>query len=289
MRTLIAVVCAAVLAALPACSPAGVPSSLFDSAGYHVRGDTVFFLQAFPGKAAQVEGADAASFTALDRTFATDASTVYVSGRPLPDADPSSFVLLDRPDFAKDGRHVYQRDKVISDDPAHFQLLGGNLAKDDRAVYWSDGRVLSEDPEHFSIVSDADYYLFTKDGQTVQVNGTPIVGADPATFRVLTGGYAQDGRGTYYFTGRIGEADAASFEVLDGSFARDARRAYWMGRPIPGADGATFRVLNANFECAADRAHAYYREEVIEAADPRSFPPGRAVTGCSESAIYFVP
>lgn len=289
MRTLIAAACVAVMAAMPACSRDASPNAMFDSAGYHVRGDAVFYLQAFPGKAAQIDGADAASFEPLDRTFAKDRSTVYVDGRPLPEAKPGSFVLLDRPDFAKDDGHVYERDTVVSDDPGHFELLDGNLAKDGKAVYWSDGRVLSEDPEHFSIISDSDYYLFTRDGRTVHVNGNPVIGADPDTFEVLRGGYARDERGIFYFTNRIVDADAPTFEVLDGPFARDDHHGYWMGTPIPGADGATFHVLNANFECAADRTHAYYRGDRIADADPRSFPPGYAVTGCSETSVFLAP
>jgi hypothetical protein len=56
---------------------------------------------------------------------------------------------------------------------------------------------------------------------------------------------------------------------------------------IGGADPATFRVLNAAFECSADAARAYYRQTVIAGADPRSFPPDRAVTNCSETTISF--
>jgi hypothetical protein len=289
VRTLIAACCVAVLAVLPACSRSSAPNSLFDSAGYHVHDDRVYFLQAFPGKAAEVRGADPSSFQALDRTFAKDRSTVYVDGRALPGADPASFVLLDRAFLARDRDHVYQRDRVLSDDPEHFELLRANLAKDATAVYWSDGSVLSTDPARFAIVADADHYLFTKDGRSVQLNGKTIVGADPATFEVLEGGYARDAAAIFHLTDRIADADAASFGVLGGSFARDARHAYWMGKPIPAADGATFRVLNANFECTADLARAYYRNQVIPDVDPGSFPPGRAVTGCSESGIYFAP
>ena len=274
---------------MTACGRDAAPNSLFESAGYHVRGDTVFYLRGFPGKASQVDGADAASFDPLDRTFAKDRSTVYVDGRPLPDANPDSFVLLDRPDFAKDDGHVYQRDTVLSDDPANFELLDGNLAKDGRAVYWSDGRVLSDDPTHFSIVSDSDYYLFTKDDRTVHVNGNPVVGADPATFRVLEGGYSRDDAGIFYGPNRIADADVPSFDALEGPFARDARHGYWMGTPIPDADGGTFHVLNADFECAADATHAFYRDDVIVDADPRSFPSGHAVTGCSEKSVFFAP
>ena len=102
--------------------------------------------------------------------------------------------MLDRGGFAKDRNHVYQLDRPISDDPAHFELLDGGLSKDGTAVYWTDGGVLSDDPAHFAIVSNSDHYLFTKDSRTVHVNGNPIADADPATFHVLQGAYAQDGR-----------------------------------------------------------------------------------------------
>ncbi|WP_264040420.1 DKNYY domain-containing protein [Mycolicibacterium hodleri] len=289
MRRLTAAVCVAVVAALAGCDRGGSPDSLFDSAGYHVRGDAVFYLQAFPGKAVEVGGADAATFDPLDRTFGKDRSTVYVDGRALADADPATFELLDRPDFAKDADHVYQRDTVFSDDPDHFELLDGNLARDSDAVYWSDGRILSDDPAHFRIVSDSDYYLFTRDDRVVQVNGNPVAGADPATFRVLRGGYSRDDHGVFYFTDRIAAADPRTFDVLEGPFARDARHGYWMGKPVPDADGATFHVLNAAFECSADDTHAYYRDDVIVDADPRSFPPGHVVTGCSETSVFVAP
>jgi hypothetical protein len=279
--------CLAVLALLPACSWNGPPNSLFEAAGYHVKGDKVYYLNAFPGKAFQIDGVDVASFTVFDETYAKDASTVYLDGAPLVGADPATFELLDRPDFTRDKYRVYQRDRVLSDDPANFELLDGELSKDSHAVYWSDGRVLSEDPEHFAIISNVDYYLFTQDSNTVHVNGNPIAGADPATFRVIHGAYAQDGARVYYFTDEMAHVDAGTFQVLESSFAKDASNAYWMGKPIPGADPATFRVLNANFECTTDARHAYYRQTVIAGADPSTFPQGRAATNCSDTSISF--
>jgi hypothetical protein len=187
------------VALVPACSRNKPPHSLFEAAGYHIRGDKVYYLDAFPGQARELEDADAASFEAVTSTYARDKSNVYFFGRPIPGADPSSFELLDRPDVFKDRNHVYLNDQPISDDPAHFELLDGSLAKDSTSVYWSDGSVLSDDPTHFVIVSNKDHYLFTKDSRTVHVNGNPIHSADPVTFRVLRGAYAQDDRHIFYF------------------------------------------------------------------------------------------
>lgn len=272
---------------LLSCSRNGPPNSLFDRAGYHVSDNKVYYLSAFPGRAVEVADADPASFRALDSTYGTDESHVFINGAVLPGADAASFALLDRAGLAMDRDHVYQRDRVISDDPAHFELLDGELARDRHTVFWSDGSVLSDDPAHFAIVSNADHYLYTRDGSTVHVNGNPIQGADPATFHVLQGAYARDERRVFYFDQPVADANLPSFRLFEGPYAADSSRVYWMGTLIEGADPATFRVLNADFECSADDRRAYYRQTVIAGADPQTFPPGRAVTNCSDTSISF--
>lgn len=278
-------VLAAVLLVLAGCGHQ--PNSLFDAAGYHVRDGAVYYLNAFPGSAFQIEGADVDSFEVLDAAYARDRHTVYLDGRRLPDADPITFAVLARPGYAKDARHIFVRDRILSTDPAHFQLLGGELAKDSGAVYWSDGTVLSHDPQHFVIVSDTDHYLFAKDGANVYVNGNTIAGADPPSLRVLGGAYATDRDRVYYFSDAIVGADRASLRFLQDAYAADDRRAYWMGKEIPGADPGSFRVLNGAFECTADADRAYYRQQVIAGADPRTFPANRQVIGCSAAEISF--
>lgn len=283
-----AVISAVLLIAVPLASCSGRPNSVIDEAGYHVRGDRVYFLSDFPGTAFQIRGADPGSFHSYDSRFAGDHGAVYFQGRPLPGADPATFMLLaTRPGWAKDRSHVYHHDRVVSDDVEHFTLLGGGLAKDSSAVFWSDGSVVSDDPEHFTVIFDDDHYLFTKDANVVEVNGTVIAGAEPSTFRVLQGGYARDGRSIFYFTDQVVDADPATFEPLAGSYARDGRHAYWMGGAIQGADPASFRVLNANLECSSDSGRAYYQDTPIAGVDPGSFPPGESATGCTETSITF--
>jgi len=272
---------------LGGCSREDEPNSLVDAAGYHVRDDTVWYLNPFPGKAFEIGDADPGSFQAIDRTYARDRERVFINGQLLGGAHAESFRLLDRPGFSQDRDRVYQHDQPISTDPGHFELLAGDLAKDSVNVYWTDGTVLSGDPANFSIISDIDHYLFAKDGGTVFVNGNAVVAADPATFRVLDGAYSRDDRNAFYFDGRIPGADTATFRPLDGPYAVDAARVYWMGTVIDGADPATFAVLNANFECSADSTRAFYRRTVIADADPAAFPSDRAVTGCSETTISF--
>lgn len=287
MRRFIAVAGAVLLALVAGCSRSEEPDSLFDDAGYHVRGNTAYYLNPFPGKAFAIDGADAATFEALDRTYARDRQHVFINGQLLPGADAATFRLLDRPGFSKDHSRVYQHDQPISSDPDNFGFLAGGLARDSTSVYWTDGTVLSGDPQNFVIISDSDHYLFAKDSGTVFVNGKAIVGASPATFQLAQGAYATDDTGVFYFDGQIEGADVATFRPLEGPYALDDARVYWMGKPIHGADPATFAVLNANFECSADHTRAFYRQAVIAGADPAAFPPGRSVTGCSETTISF--
>jgi hypothetical protein len=135
--------------------------------------------------------------------------------------------VLNRSGFAKDRNHVYQLGRPISDDPAHFELIDGGLSKDTAAVYWTDGSVLSDDPAHFAIVSNNDHYLYTKDSHSIHVNGNPIPDADPATFQVLQGAYAQDGR----------------------SSVQRTPRAYYRQTVIAGADPRTFPSGRAVTNC----------------------------------------
>src|SRR4051812_33939319 len=146
MRKTIAALCLVAVALSPACSRNKSPNSLFDGAGYHVRGDKVYYLAAFPGTAAEIVGADPTSFKAFDSTYAKDTSNAYFDGHPIAEADAPTFDVLKRDGFAKDRSHVYLLDRSISDDPAHFELLDGGLSKDSTSVYWTDGSVLSKDP-----------------------------------------------------------------------------------------------------------------------------------------------
>ena len=286
MRTIVAFAALLMSVVLAGCGT-GEPNSLFDVAGYHVRDGAVYYLNAFPGKAFAVDGADAGSFEVLDRSFARDRHAVYLDGRSLADADPATFRLLDRSGYAADAHRVYLRDQVISTDPEHFELLDGDLSRDGVAVYWPDGSVLSDDPEHFAVISNTNHYLFTRDSDRVHVNGNPVAGADPRTFRVIGGAYAVDGVRAFYFDGAVAGADALSLRHLEGAYAADGRAAYWMGQVIDGADPVTFRVLSAALECSADATRAYHRRDVIRGAAPGAFPPDRPVTGCSTERITF--
>jgi hypothetical protein len=110
-RKSIAALCIAALAILPACSRSH--NSFFDKPGYYVRGDKVYYLDAFPGSAAEIAGADAATFQPLAGPYAKDRLRAYFHGGPIPRADTSTFQALDNT-YARDRRQVYAGAEVIA-------------------------------------------------------------------------------------------------------------------------------------------------------------------------------
>ena len=68
MRRVLALMMVLTAVLVPGCG--GEPNTLFEATGYHVRDGHVFYLNAFPGRGFQVDGADADSFEVLDGGYA---------------------------------------------------------------------------------------------------------------------------------------------------------------------------------------------------------------------------
>ncbi len=264
------------------------PNSLVDHSGYYVRGNRVYYLNAFPGSAIIMNEADVQTFQILDEIFARDKSRVYFDGVPIPNADAPSFQLLTVSFFAKDKNHVYEADKIFSDDPAHFEFLNDrfNLSRDSQAVYWGK-KIISTDPTHFVIIAIDNNSIFTKDQKTVQLNGNPIPDANPQTFKHLQDVYARDDQHIFHLYKTIADADIDTFTIIEPEYSRDARHVFFGERTIANADPKSFRVLNAKQRCAADQQHAYFEDRIIPNVDPSTIPTNRTVDSCNANGIFF--
>jgi hypothetical protein len=115
-----AALCFLAVAILLACTRNGPPNSLFESAGYHVRDGKAYYLNAFPGKAFEIGGADAATFqrstppmratsngstsmAVLRGAYARDDQHVFYFDLQIADADLSSFGVSTAPTQATPG------------------------------------------------------------------------------------------------------------------------------------------------------------------------------------------
>jgi len=198
--------------------------------------------------------------------------------------------------------------RVLSIDPQTFQDLmpartaglrcAAGYARDARTVVYEGRPLLGAHAKSFQVLDDGWGLYYAKDRRRVYAGGKPI-SDDVASFQVLGGGYATDGKHGFYGSVRLpgrnftmpvpgsGYAktdsavfvhgkvlsgiDPASFQVFENSsYARDRTSVLVDGEVIPGADPATFEVLAAPVRHARDRRHVYYGKKVVEGADPAS-------------------
>lgn len=258
------------------------PPGALDRSGYHVRGSKIFFLPNWTSRAWEMEGVDLATFEfplpkGTDADYAKDKQNLYWRGHKVEGLDPKTFEILDS-GYARDARNVYRNGTLICDDAAHFETVSGNFVKNSHTVYrlHPSTTPVSHDPANFREIFAQDGYSYCADLKQVYVNGNPIPGADPATFRVLEGGYTRDAGQSFYFAQPMPEGtEIESLEILTGAYAKDAARVYHLGQVVAGADPATFIVTDDRFQRAKD-AHQEYEQgqRKPRPAEPEPAPQG---------------
>ena len=106
-----------------------------------------------------------------------------------------------------------------------------------------------------------------------------LEGADPSTFKALSVDYAADMHHVWFNYNLIEGADPATFVLPDGdilslgfALAHDAHD-YYMGKvPLHVANMGSFRLIDSNNEFyAVDSKCVYYKNNIVEGADPASF------------------
>lgn len=186
------------------------------------------------------------------------------SEAPALSVDLDSFQLLDgRNNVFKDKNHVYYEDKIIEDaDPNTFQifLVTSKYAKDKSNIFWLDKR--------YPTTFNADINTFEVDVENPK--------------------WAKNQYSVFYKGYKQWELDAKSLKILGENHVQDHANIYFIDKdfprpkPIVGADINTFSIIdNKEFEginayrreqrFAKDRLHIYYRESIIDQADPATF------------------
>lgn len=108
------------------------------------------------------------------------------------------------------------------------------------------------DPTTFTAVSQGSKseFAYAKDSKHVYLaylhEASQIDGADPKSFTILDQGgwYSKDQNHAYYIGAEIDGADAATFRTLSFGFARDVHRAFIGNLEIPISDIKSFEPLN---------------------------------------------
>jgi hypothetical protein len=112
--------------------------------------------------------------------YTKDSSTVRVNGNPIPDADTSTFHVLQGA-YAQDVRRIfYFTDPIADADAASFRPLDGPYAGDARRVYWMGKAIDGADPATFRVLNAA--FECSADAQRAYYRQSVIAGADPRRF-----------------------------------------------------------------------------------------------------------
>ncbi|MFK3869654.1 DKNYY domain-containing protein [Pseudoalteromonas rhizosphaerae] len=119
------------------------------------------------------------------------------------------------------------------------------------------------------------YYLrdgkvvYVLDGNFFQIGGSPIEGADPDTFNVISQSYAKDSNSVYYNGRRVEGADPSSIQLVtsginaskeESGYLISRGKVFCYGQMIEGADAASFSYLLGSY--AMDKEYLYYYTDV---------------------------
>lgn len=148
----------------------------------------------------KLTGGNAATFRALNFTYATDGQSVWTMGGKLKEADAETFVVCD------DGSYDLGN--------GHRAPHGFGKDKDRVLFYDFDGKpnwVRKASPKTFVSLNDG---YFGRDEQFIFHGPVTLPKAKADQWRKLGGEYSTDGIRIFYCNREIKDADVASFEVV---------------------------------------------------------------------------
>ncbi|MBQ6204834.1 MAG: DKNYY domain-containing protein [Prevotella sp.] len=183
-------------------------------------------------------------------SFVELASSDYAAKKPE-GYDPSTFIRINEA-FAKDINHVYFYNEILKDaDPKSFRTLDEDYSADSQHVWYREDIIEGADPKTF-------------------------VAPEKSNSLEISLALAHDDHDYYSQNNPLHVADMAGFKRIDGSWAVDRLNVYFIGIEaeigkdiVPIGDYTTFRVLNHLY--AADAKNVYYKNKIVEGADPKTF------------------
>ena len=182
--------------------------------------------------------------------------------------------------FVEIASSEYAREKPEGYDSASFERLNKSFAKDINHVYYYNEILEDADPKTFRALDEE----YSADSQHVWYREKIIEGANPKTFVApeknnsldISIDLAHDDHDYYWQNNSLHVADMDSFKRIDGSWAVDRQNVYYIGLSaeigkdiVPIGDYRSFRALNHLY--AADAKCVYYKNKIVEGADPKTF------------------
>lgn len=257
--------------------------------GYQTKNGSVYY------KDYLMRSADYDSFQELNAVFAKDKFVGYYRGITLTGSTGLSFMALDER-YAKDNATVFYCDnyidfklfetsrkdkisRVSGTDANSFQVIGYDYAKDKFRAYYKETGFTVNDVATFKPLD----YMFGQDKEVGYFYLKPISGSNGSSFGVLSRNFAKDDKAVYYAwsildtseppgTRVIKEAQPSSFTVVGLYYATDAIHAFYKDNVLTAADPSSFKQWGDVYtDYAHDSTHVYFQHRLITAADKATF------------------
>ena len=202
--------------------------------------------------------------------FGELASSEYAARKPE-GYDSATFKRINE-SFAKDINHVYYCNEILEDaDPKTFRALSEEYSADSRYVWYRENKIEGANPQTF-VAPEKNNSLdisidLAHDDHDYYRQNNPLHIADMGSFRQIDGSWAVD-RQNVYFIGleaHVGKdivpiGDYSTFRVLNHLYAVDAKCAYYKNKIVEGADPKTFVVLDGGNDYGQDKNRVYYQD-----------------------------
>ena len=185
--------------------------------------------------------------------------------------DPSTFERINE-SFAKDINHVYYYNEILKDaDPKSFRALNEEYSADSRHVWYRDGIIERANPATFVAPEKNNSLDFSiaiaHDDHDYYSQNHPLHVADMGSFKQIDESWAVDRQNVYYIgmEAEIGKdivpiGDYRTFRVLNHLYAADAKCIYYKNKIVEGADPKTFAVLDGGNDYGQDKSRVYYQD-----------------------------
>ena len=186
--------------------------------------------------------------------------------------------------------------KVVDADPSTFEDLGNGYARDDQKAFLEGEIIKGADGKTFKCLQKP----YAVDASHVFHLDNMMTGADPKSF-IIHGQYLTEDKNDFFWQGEtIHVADKKTFVIIGNKdnyftqWAKDKYNAYYLGeQPVPLADYDSFHVIReVDSSClkgsyAADKYRVYYKDHIVEGADPETFTEIIDWVGQDKHRVYY--
>ena len=178
--------------------------------------------------------------------------------------DSSTFKRLNEA-YATDINHVYYGNEILEGaDPASFRILSEDYAADRHHVWYNMYVIEGANPKPFVAPEKSNSFTFplAHDDHDYYNGDNPLHVADMSIFKQKGECWAIDNKNVYYcgieeFGKNVPIGDYHSFRALNDFYAVDAKKVYYKNKIVEGADPETFAPLKDDPQYGQDKHRVY--------------------------------